>query len=195
MPAARRGGKALFPPLRCPPRSNPAGVGVRKSSPHAARLYSWISPPRRSRRSTWSGWGEVASRSVGRSASGGVRLSERCGRWPLSWSTKTRSTRSRWRRLRIRSQSRHSERAVRTKRSATAFAFGARTGVRMISIPSLRKTVSKSRVNLLSRSRSRKRAGVDRSASVQASWRACWVTQPPLGLSVQPARCAGCRAR
>ena len=32
----------------------------------------------------------------------------------------------------IRSQSRHSARAVRTKRSAIAFAFGARTGVSMI---------------------------------------------------------------
>src|SRR5438046_5185517 len=40
---------------------------------------------------------------------------------------KTRSTCSRWRRLRISSQSRHSARTVRTKRSATAFAFGART--------------------------------------------------------------------
>src|SRR5215217_6459347 len=36
---------------------------------------------------------------------------------------------SRWRRFRIRSQSRHSRRAVPTKRSAIAFAFGARTGV------------------------------------------------------------------
>src|SRR6266536_1560485 len=53
---------------------------------------------------------------------------------------KTRSTRSRCGRLRMRSQSRHSERAVRTKRSAIAFAFGARTGVLMISMPSLRKT-------------------------------------------------------
>src|SRR5947207_14615811 len=59
----------------------------------------------------------------------------------------------------IRSQSRHSARAVRTKRSANAFAFGARTGVLMISIPSLAKTASKSRVNLLSRSRMRKRKG------------------------------------
>ena len=59
------------------------------------------------------------------------------------------------------------------KRSATAFAFGARTGVRMISIPSLRKTVSNSRVNLLSRSRIRKRIDGERSANPQASWRAC----------------------
>src|SRR6266516_4807316 len=31
--------------------------------------------------------------------------------------------------------------------------------------------------------------GADRSLSVQANWRACWVTQPPLGFAVQPARC------
>jgi hypothetical protein len=55
---------------------------------------------------------------------------------------------SRWRRFTIRSQSRQSARTVRTKRSAIAFAFGARTGVLMISMPSLAKTVSKSRVKL-----------------------------------------------
>jgi hypothetical protein len=42
-----------------------------------------------------------------------------------------RSTLSRWRRLRISSQSRHSERTVRTKRSAIAFAFGDRDRVRL----------------------------------------------------------------
>lgn len=101
-----------------------------------------------------------------------------------------RSTRSRWRRFTIRSQSRHSARAERTKRSAIAFALGARTGVRMISMPSLWKTVSKLRMNLLSRSRIRKRGGVDRSRSVQANWRACCVTQAPVGFAVQPARCS-----
>jgi hypothetical protein len=45
----------------------------------------------------------------------------------------------------------------------------------MISIPSLAKTASKSRVNLLSRSRIRKRNDLGRSWSVQANWRACWV--------------------
>jgi hypothetical protein len=55
--------------------------------------------------------------------------------------------------LRVRSQSRHSVRAVRMKRSAIVFAFGARTGVRTILMPSLVKTVSKLRVNLLSRAR------------------------------------------
>jgi hypothetical protein len=48
-----------------------------------------------------------------------------------------------WRWLRMRSQSRHSERAVRTKRSAIAFAFGDLIGVLMISTPSLRRTLSK----------------------------------------------------
>ena len=86
------------------------------------------------------------------------------------------------------SQSRHSVRAVRTKRSAIAFAFGARTGALMISMPSLVKTVSKSRVNLLSRSRIRKRNDDGCSWSAQANWRACWVTQAPLGFAVQPAR-------
>ncbi len=54
-------------------------VGCRNRVLHAARLYSWISPPSRSRRSTWSGRGELAGRSVG-GGSGGSRLSERCGR-------------------------------------------------------------------------------------------------------------------
>ena|SRR5438552_18262862 len=31
--------------------------------------------------------------------------------------------------------------------------------------------------------------GVSRSESDQASWRACWAVQVPLGLAVQPARC------
>ena len=45
------------------------------------------------------------------------------------------------------SQSRHSVRAVRTNRSATPLACGARAGVRTTSIPSLRNTSSKSLVN------------------------------------------------
>jgi hypothetical protein len=44
-------------------------------------------------------------------------------------------------------QSRHSVRAVRTNRSATPFAWGARNGVRTISIPLLRNTSSKLAVN------------------------------------------------
>ena len=80
----------------------------------------------------------------------------------------------------ISSQSRHSARVVRTKRSAIAFAFGARTGVLMIWMPSLATTASKSRVNLLSRSRIKKRNDPGRSRSAQVNWRACWVTQAQL---------------
>src|SRR5438874_13570015 len=73
----------------------------------------------------------------------------------------------------VAGQSRQSRRTVPTQRSANAFACGARKGVRMISTPSLRKTSSKARQNLLSRSWIRKR--VARSESDQASCRACWV--------------------
>src|SRR5713226_9015784 len=75
------------------------------------------------------------------------------------------------------------------QRSANAFACGARNGVRMISTPSLRKTSSKARLNLLSRSWIRNRADVARSESDQASCRACWVVQRPSGFAVQPAKC------
>jgi hypothetical protein len=61
------------------------------------------------------------------------------------------------RELRINSQSRHSERTVRTKRSTIAFAFGARTGLFTTRMPSLRKTSSKAQLYLLSRSRIRNR--------------------------------------
>ena len=75
--------------------------------------------------------------------------------------------------------------AVRTKRSANAFAFGARTGVLMIRMPSLAKTASKSRANLLSRSRMRKRNGVRRS----------WIPPGELaGLLTDPGAGRVCRA-
>src|SRR5205823_6453492 len=93
----------------------------------------------------------------------------------------TRSTCSRWRRLKISSQSRHSERIVRTNRSAIAFAFGARTGVFTIRMPSLRKTSSKGSLYLLSRSRIRKRTPLSLK-----SLRACWVTHAPVGTREQP---------
>ena len=35
----------------------------------------------------------------------------------------------------------------------------------------------------------RNRAGVARSESDQANWRACWVVQPPSGFVVRPAKC------
>ena len=76
---------------------------------------------------------------------------------------------------------------VRTKRSAIALAFGARTGVLMISMSSLANTASESRVNLLSRSRIRNRNGDGRSWSIQTNWRACCVT--PWGSVTQSALC------
>jgi hypothetical protein len=64
-----------------------------------------------------------------------------------------------------------------------------RNGVRTISTLSLRKTLSKARPNLLSRSWMRNRTGVARSESDHASWRACWVVQHPSGFALQPATC------
>src|SRR6266508_3682311 len=69
-------------------------------------------------------------------------------------------TRSRWRRPRISIWSRHSLRTVPTHRSATAFAFGAWTGVFTTATPSVRNTSSKGPENLVSRSRIRKRLAV-----------------------------------
>jgi Fe-S cluster assembly protein SufB len=67
--------------------------------------------------------------------------------------------------LTIKIQSRQSRRTVPIQRSANAFAFGGRNGVRMISTPSLRKTSSNTLLNLLSRSWIKKRTGVSRSES------------------------------
>jgi hypothetical protein len=94
-----------------------------------------------------------------------------------------------WRcaRLRTSSQSRHSERTVRTNRSATPFACGARTGVRTISIPSLRNTSSNTLVNFWPRSRIRNRTGSARSAKVHVTCRACWMTHGAVGCAVHPA--------
>jgi hypothetical protein len=57
--------------------------GVQKFGSHAARPYSWISPPSRSRRSTSCGRSKLVGRSRCCCGSGGERWSERCGRWPL----------------------------------------------------------------------------------------------------------------
>ena len=65
--------------------------------------------------------------------------------------------------------SRHSERTVRTNRSATPFACGARNGVRITLMPSARNTASKLGVNFQSRSRIRKRTGFSCLASVHAT--------------------------
>src|SRR5712691_10909328 len=62
----------------------PVGLGVWAAQPrfHAARLYSWTSPPRRSRRSTPAVGGRT-TRSFRAIGSGGAWFSERCGLWPL----------------------------------------------------------------------------------------------------------------
>ena len=83
----------------------------------------------------------------------------------------------------ISSQSRHSVRTVRTKRSATAFAVGARLGVRTTCRPALRKTASNPPVNVRSRSRMRNRGGSIHSGRVHANWRACWVTHSGMGMA------------
>jgi hypothetical protein len=59
------------------------GLWGAQNSDHAARLYSWRSPPRRSRRLMRGGGAAGASRGIGTAGSGGARLSERCGRWVL----------------------------------------------------------------------------------------------------------------
>jgi hypothetical protein len=84
--------------------------------------------------------------------------------------------------------SRQSARNMRTHRSAKvfAFAFGERTGVRMVMAPIEAKIWSMLAVNLISRSRMRKRRPAS-SSSVQ-KLRATWVTQGPLGLVVTPRR-------
>jgi hypothetical protein len=89
--------RALFRPVdrailaafaRSLPRSAWAGLSerpacrVRKSTRHAARTYSWISPPSRSRRWSWSG-GFEATRRRRVPGIGGVSPRARCGLWVL----------------------------------------------------------------------------------------------------------------
>ena len=64
----------------------------------------------------------------------------------------------------IRRWSRHSRRSVPMKRSAIAFARGARIGVRMMWMSAPAKTASNAAVNLLSRSRIKNRNRSARSA-------------------------------
>jgi hypothetical protein len=95
---------------------------------------------------------------------GGSRLwrseGKRTGALPqLSWPTQARRTCSSWRRPTIRSRSRHSRRRLPTQRPTCAFAFGARTGVRTIRMPSPEKTASKTAEPLLSRSWKRSAPG------------------------------------
>src|ERR1043166_6633070 len=77
-------------------------------------------PPSWSRRRT----SPVAGVVGGSGGCGGWRSGARGGVCLLEWSMKGRRTRSRWRRLRISSQSRHSARTVRTNRSASRSLVG-----------------------------------------------------------------------
>src|SRR6266511_3797778 len=126
-------------------------------------------------------------RSVPPPRSGGRRSSALCGRFSLKWRLYTRRTCSSWRRPKIRSRSRHSLRTLPTQRSAWAFAFGAWIGVRTISMPSLRKMLSKARLNFVSRSWIRKRGCRPRSSRSISRLRACWVIHAVSGLLVQAA--------
>jgi hypothetical protein len=65
---------------------------------------------------------------------------------------------------------------VRTQRSAKAFAFGARIGLRITSVPSERKTSSKEPENFESRSWIRNRTGGARPSPSMDRFLACWVT-------------------
>src|ERR1051326_1710837 len=75
--------------------------------------------------------------------------------------------------VQINSQSRHSDRTVRTKRSAIAFASGVCTGVRTTRTPCASNTAAKRLVNLQSRSRIKKRTGSSLSPSPHVTCRAC----------------------
>ena len=59
-----------------------AACRVRKTICHAARAYSWISPPSRSRRWSWSGGSAPMRRRWGPGI-GGVSPRARCGLWVL----------------------------------------------------------------------------------------------------------------
>jgi hypothetical protein len=85
--ARRRAPRARACNCRCEHRrvgrvpTSPAGYA---KSVHAARLYSWMRPPSRSRHST-SAVGESVTCSFPTAGSGGLRLSERC-----VWDAQTR---------------------------------------------------------------------------------------------------------
>src|SRR5437763_16656298 len=79
--------------------------------------------------------------------------------------------------------SRHSARTVLTQHSAYAFAWGVRTGVGMILVPSVRKTSSNGPAYLASRSRMRNR-GAALSGNLRKRFRACWASQLASGWAV-----------
>ncbi len=112
----------------------------------------------------------------------------RWGRARLWCSTYSFRIHLRWRSFRTRSQSSASRRAGATQRSAIEFARGLRGGVRRTSVPSAASTESKAAANLASRSRITKRGRRPSCVSCQVRLRACCVSQPESGLSVQAAK-------
>ena len=82
----------------------------------------------------------------------------------------------------------HSDRTVRTQRSAMAFALGARTGLRRILAPSPCHTASKAGANFVSRSRKTNLMSMPASRSSAVTLRATWVTHAQVGFVVIPAR-------
>jgi hypothetical protein len=126
--------------VRAPKPDRPCRV---RKPRHATREYSWTTPPRRSRREIRASPNADADAAPARLVTGGASDSTRS--WPVPVVVvdehfKIRS-RSCW--FRISSQSRHSVRTVRTNRSATPLACGARNGVLMTSSPSLRNKLVK----------------------------------------------------
>jgi hypothetical protein len=92
------------------------------------------------------------------------------------------------RRPEMRSRSRHSRRMVPTKRSANAFARGARGGVLMTRTPSVRKHLVEAGGQLRVSVQMRNVTACERSARTELRLRACWVTHAPTGLAVTPER-------
>ena len=89
----------------------------------------------------------------------------------------------------IRIWSRRSRRAVPTHSSACAFAFGARGGILITSVPAAANTASNAAVNLASWSRTRNRNRWECSSRAISRFRTCWVVPTSVGLAVIPASC------
>lgn len=96
---------------------------------HATSPYSWTRPPKTSLRRSGSVLTSPMRAGAGRPQT--VRSDRGTGGASCS-APPARPTASRWRHPSIKSRSRHSRRMVPTKRSATAFARGARTGDLMV---------------------------------------------------------------
>jgi len=73
-----------------------------------------------------------------------------------------------------------------TERSANAFPFGDRTGVRIASLPLALNTSSNDAVNFVSRSRTRKGNLRPASSRSEVKLPATWMTQAMAGLAVTP---------